>query len=503
MSATTEQLGRVPRRVLALAREHWLLLVLLVAATALRVVTQLAYRPALLHFDSRFYLANAADLRPFPVRPLGYAAFLRLLPIEGELAYVPLVQHLLGLAMGVLVYAVLVTLGAKRWLAALATVPVLLDAYQLNIEQQILSETLFEFFVLAGCVILLLRRPPGVLAAGGAGLLFALATVTRGNALLVIVPAVLALVFLRARLTSVAALVGAFAIPLVAYVAWFHSLYGVYALTGYEGRFLYGRVAPFADCTQFSVPASQRVLCPEQPIGRRPTVEEFQWSRKSPVFRLQAPPGSEERRWLYRSETAGKFATTVIAHQPVTYARTVASDFVRSFAPTRESRPGELPVARWQFQLEYPIYREETYDIIRRHGDLRPRADRRLASFLRAYQRYAYTPGPILAACLLLGVAAAVGIGRARRSALRAAAFLVTGTALVILLPPLAINQFTWRYALPQLVFLPLAGVLGLTALTRGRRAAAPEAGRPVDERAGRAAPEPDGRRAAHERAET
>ncbi len=73
------------------------------------------------------------------MRPVGYPAFLKLLPTDWELAVVPAVQHLFGLAIAVLLYALLVRLGVPKTWSALATAPVLLDGYQLNIEQYILS----------------------------------------------------------------------------------------------------------------------------------------------------------------------------------------------------------------------------------------------------------------------------------------------------------------------------------------------------------------------------
>jgi hypothetical protein len=39
-------------RLVRTARRHWMVLILLTAGLGLRVVTQLAYRPALLYIDS-------------------------------------------------------------------------------------------------------------------------------------------------------------------------------------------------------------------------------------------------------------------------------------------------------------------------------------------------------------------------------------------------------------------------------------------------------------------
>jgi hypothetical protein len=460
---------------------HWVFAVLLAVGIALRVVTSLAYRPALIYIDSIGYLDNEAHLKPELVRPIGYPVFLRILPLGPGLWVVPLVQHLLGLGMAVAIYALLVRLDVTRWLAALATAPVLLDAMQLNLEQQILTETLFEALLLAGVVLLLWRPRPGPIAAGLAGLVLAVATLTRSVSLLVIVPAAVVVLLLRAGLTwrcvsaRLLALGAAFALPLVLYAFWFQSLYGAFALSGYSGHFLYARVAPFADCRTLSLPSYERVLCPKQPVGQRPSIEAFSWSRKvSPFFRLRVPPSLArgEVREVAMSQVAGNFAKRVILHQPLTYAHAVEKSFVRGFAPTRTTHEGEVAVGRWQFQDHYPVYGRSLELMAGRHE--RPHVERSLASFLRSYQRFGYTPGPLLAVGLVLGLLGAVGVGPARRSGLRSACFLFSGAALLVLVTAAAVNQFSWRYQLPGLVLIPPAGALGLAALTGRLRATVP-----------------------------
>ena len=107
--------------------------------------------------------------------------------------------------------------------------------------------------------------------------------------------------------------------------------------------------------------------------------------------------------------------------------------------------------------------------VIRSHGDKHWYADARLTSFLRTYQRVGYVPGPLLAVFLLVALLAAVGVGRARQSGLRAAAFLFSSSSVVLLLASVAVTVFSWRYQLPQLVLLPPAAAIGLTALTTTR----------------------------------
>jgi hypothetical protein len=451
--------------LLALAGAHRVFTGLLAAGLVLRIVTFFAYRPALIYYDSTRYLERMRDLEPGAVRPAGYPAFLKLLPADWELAVVPAVQHLFGLAIAVLLYGVLVRLGVRALWAALATAPVLLDGYQLNIEQYVLAETLFELLLVGGCVLVLWRRPAALGAVALAGLLFAAALLTRANAIVAAVPVLVALFLLREHWSRPAALATAFVVPVLGYAAWFESHHGHYGLNGYGGQFLYARVAQFADCDDLDVPRQQRVLCPTEPPDQRPTIDEYMWDNEvSPLYDLKLRPGQR------RPDVAGSFARRVIRHQPLDYAEAVLSDFVYGFSPTHSRRARDLPVDRWQFQREYPVFRPaETREILRADGYDHGVADGTLAPFLRAYQRFVYTPGPLLALALLLGLAGALGIGPARQAALRlrAAAFTFTFVALAIYLPSVAVSQFTWRYQLPLLVLLPPAGALGLEALSR------------------------------------
>src|SRR5439155_22316217 len=93
---------RLAGRCLRLAREHWLLTVLVAAGLVLRAAAQIAYRPALIYIDSLRYLyhAHGAD-------PVGYRVLLGPLLLVGDLDLAAAFQHVVGLAMAVLLYAVL------------------------------------------------------------------------------------------------------------------------------------------------------------------------------------------------------------------------------------------------------------------------------------------------------------------------------------------------------------------------------------------------------------
>lgn len=443
-------------------------LALLAVGAVLRLVTYLAYQPALIYQDSQGYLENADDLVPFGRWPVAYPLFLRVLPLSQGLEVVSLVQHVLGLVLAAGLYALLLRLGLRPWIAALAAAPLLLDAFQLLIEQFVMTETLFDLFIVGACALLLWRRPIPLSFVAFAGLLLALAALTRVVAVIVIVPAAVTVVMAGARPSRWAAagvLMAAFAVPLAAYATWYHAHHGEYSLVGPTGRFLYARTAAFVDCRVVSVPPAERPLCPDEPVGQRPSSQDFAWSATSPLYRVPEPE---------REALAGDFARRAIREQPLAYARTVLADVVHGFALERTVPRRRVPFEDvWTFQPTFPR-REQADPVIRAYGGTGGSVQPRLVGFLRGYQRIAFTPGPLLAAGLLLGLAAAAGIGRARRSALRPAALLFASLGVALYLGPALSQQLMPRYTLPGLVLLAPALAVAVTVLTgteRGRGA--------------------------------
>ena len=154
-AAVTGRVTHWPAVLAAAVRRHWLVTVLLAAGLVLRVLAAAAYRPALFYIDTTRYLYNAGGMDP-----VGYKGPLRAILWLANFDAVAAIQHLLGLGMAVLIYVLLLRRGAPRWLAALATAPVLLDAYQVQAEQVIMPTAWFEALIVAGLAILLWR--PGV-----------------------------------------------------------------------------------------------------------------------------------------------------------------------------------------------------------------------------------------------------------------------------------------------------------------------------------------------------
>jgi len=483
-------------------RRHWLIAVLLALAAALRGVVLLAYRPALIFPDSLRYLQFAQHFAtghwtPDMIRPSGYSILLIPAVAVKALALIPLAQHLLGLAEGAMIYAVLTRRGSRRWLAAAAAVPVLFDPLQLDLEQYVLSDVCAAFFLLAALAVLAWRgNRAGRAALAGSGLLLGAAAVTRVDDVVLIVPALAYLaVIMRPwrRLAACAAMLAAgFLVPVAGYAGWFASAHGQWGLTGYNSTFLYGRVVPFADCAGLRLPSYERPLCPAQPPAQR-NYDFYMWSVRSPQWQFRPPPG------MTRQAVALDFSRRILAHQPLSYLAAVSADSVYAFSPVRGNGPERYPAAYLKFQAGFPPY-AEVETALRSYGDTAPAVQPALARFLTGYGRFCYVPGPLLAAGLLAGVAGVAGTRRSGRSGRsgwpggpRSAALLCTGTALGAVVAATAFAPFDWRYQLPQLTVIPLAAAFGVMALTGpgpdGGRAGQPPGSAAADDRPA-AAPE-------------
>jgi hypothetical protein len=475
-------------------RRNWLLTILLAFGLTLRILTQFAYRPALLYIDSDRYLRGfmAQD-------PLGYRAVLWPLQHAGGLAAVAAFQHLLGLGMACTLCAVLVRRGIWRWAAAVAAAPVLLDGYQLQAEQTIMPDVTFEALIVAGVAALLWRREPAGWQLAVAALLFGVAADVRQVGEVLIVPA-LAFVLLRAaswrRCLAQGALVAvSFAFPVLAYMTAHLSVTGEFMFTqrGPDVWF-YGRAATAADCATLRLPADERALCPSQRVIDALGIDGLVGAPHGPLLGYRPPPG------MTIQAMAGRFDRAVVTQQPMAVVSAIDRDFVKLFALTRDQAPGDTPITRWQFQTSYPVYPPVItlrYVAQVEPGGGPPAVSEPLAEILRGYQLYGgYTPGPLLALAAIAGLAGVCGLDGSRREHQTrvGACLLATVTAAAVLLAS-DVYEFSWRYQLPALVLLPLAGMLGAAAIaakTRFELAAwkstrAP--GRPIPE------PSPEGRR--------
>lgn len=440
--------------------DHWVIAAVVAGGLIFRVLVMVAYRPALELFgDSYSYLGPG--ITPDAAHPIGYPVLLRILSVTGSLAAVVGVQHGLTIVAAILGYLLLLRLGVRPWLAGLAAVPAMFDAYQVDVEHFVLSDSVFEFVAVATLVVLLWHDRPGVRAGATLGLLLSCAVLLRLSAA-PLVAVVIGYMLLRRQWRAVAGLAAAFVVAGAAYAGFSYSTVGSFALQNGSGPYLYGRVAPFATC-DYPVPGRLRSLCPTAPTADRPGGEFYVFDQRSPIH-ARGESGAAISR------DAGQFARTVISHQPLDYLRAAATDTWHYFRPGHSVGPRDFPVDRIQFVTRHdppdPVRHVQVADVGFDNHAIRPHADWGLASGLRSYQSAGYTPGLVLLACLVGGLAAGAGLlrGASHRQARWAAlACAVTGLALVAM--PSLTTGFDYRYGLPLLVTLPPAGAIAVDLL--------------------------------------
>jgi hypothetical protein len=461
----------------AVLRQHWLAVALLAAGLVLRVLAQLAYRPALFYIDSVKYLYNADGNDPE-----GYKAPLRAILFVANLNTVAAIQHLLGLAMAVVIYVLLLRRGASRWLAALAIAPLLLDAYQLQQEQTIMPTAWFEALLVAGLAVLLWRPDPGWRRIIIAGLVLGTSALFWQAGEVLILPAAIYLLAggggWRRAIGKAAALCVAFAVPILAYSAGSYLSGGPFGLSHQGVTSLYGRTSAAVDCATIRLTPAERAICPtasQQALGD-------DWLAFNPDSPVQAIYHKLPRAEV--NSTITSFNAAVLHQQPLRVLDGYGRDVLKLYALTRHTAPGDPPITRWQFAKTYPYFtphatKQEVRAMTDQFGGGQPAVWRPVADFLHHYQLDGgFTPGPLLALFTITGLAGSVLALLRRRldprtRELALACLLCFGSAVFLLLAA-DVPVFSWRYQIPALVTLVPAGVLGLGVIAKliGRRRA-------------------------------
>jgi hypothetical protein len=447
---------------LAAARRHGGLVALLAAGAALRVLAEVAIYPGIWFSDTNGYVRAAATGTLSVQRVDGYslvvAPFWRLGSAGALIAF----QHALGLAIVVALYALLVRRGVPRWLAALGVAPAALDAYLVDLEHMVMAETVFHAALVAAVALLLWRGRPGPAAAAGAGLALGYAGVVRSVGLPLVVVCAAYLLIRRVGWRPIVALLAGWLVVAGAYAVLFDVQHGHLGFTRYGGRFLYGQVAPFADCSLIAVPADERRLCPD-PAHRLPR-NAYVWGSRAPVHDMPVNADGRIR----------DFALRVIRRQPLDYAQLIASSLIHYFEPGHHTGRDDYDPSAWRFPADprrwaYPGYRgplrpapphRSTIDPGRYIGAFagRPRLDVRASRWLHDYQSVGYASGQVLAPCLLVVLVALVW--RRRRARLRLDAALLAACALALLAVASALSLFDYRYELGAVILLPAAAAL-------------------------------------------
>jgi len=442
-------------------------------AAVVRLIVVLGYPPALWFFDSLPYIRAMFPLAPYRVRPVGYSYFLTMLEPFHSVRLVTAVQAAMGLAMGTAVYAVLRRYRLPGWAATLAAAPVLLSAYELQMEHFVLSDTLFGLLVTFAVVMMLWRPIPSVLMCALVGLVLAWAALDREQGVLLTIPFG---VYLCARLVrrvparrvlaSITAMCVTAAVPLLAYAWWFDRIHGSFELTSSTGTFLYSRVSAFARCSVIKPPAQERWLCISTPPGKRPDSTYYAWKAASPIN--TKPPGGSQ----FDSRVDGlatDFALRAIEAQPAAYLRAVWRSTAENFALQLMDSPA------WYSQRQYrfPTAPESLQALARANRELSlyPYAAtinggrdpstqivQPFARWMQAYQRFVVLPGPLVALIVLAGLA---GAGLAWRR-LGGPALLPWLTGVVLIVTPAATTGYGARYLIASIPAFCIAAAIGV-----------------------------------------
>ncbi|HEY1616612.1 MAG TPA: hypothetical protein VGG25_03290 [Streptosporangiaceae bacterium] len=472
------------RRVLAVLRPgyvwrcHRLFVILLVLSLIPRILAALAYRPALLTADSFLYMQNAVNGKLGYLRPSGYSFFLAIFHgVPHVLLLVTTLQHLMELAVAVVVYALLRYYRLPGWGAALLTVPILFDGRVIALESFILSDTLFCLVIVVATALLLTRRTPRMWQCVAAGLLLAYAALLRGNGIPLVIVVAVFMIVRRVGWKRFAAASLVFVIPVLGYVLAFHGQYGKYNLTTSDGIFLWSRTTSFANCKIIKPPANLRPLCPnlEKSMQRPPTPA---WSidalmnRTMPTdyiwasdvwWRHDAHPGIN----VYNDKLGEEFAKRAIEAQPLSYLRVASRDLVLTFLTTDRPQGGLFMTLPQGSRIKaLPAYYQN--DIKAYAGTTsNTRATKPYIFWLELYQQSVIFPGWAYVAVLITGL---VGLLRNWRR-WGGKQLLPWGLAAVSLVSPALLTQTLYRYTI---VAIPLAVLAaGLTwAQFRERRIA-------------------------------
>jgi hypothetical protein len=451
---------------------HRLFVIVLIPAVLLRADAELGYRWQAWFNDSFTYVADTVHFNLDPTRVSGYSVFLKVLEPLHSYALITILQHLMGLAVGVMIYALARhRFGAPAWLATLATLPVLFDGYEIELEHLILSDTAFLFAVMLAATLLLWHQDgPSVRVSALVGLLLGLSVVLRsiGEPLLAVF--VVYMLIRRFNWRKIAATIVVAAVPVVAYAGVFDLEHGQFAMSDATGIFLYSRVMTFADCSKMHVPADELWLCTVLPPDKRPIAQNFIWrsTQNTPLDRWTSDKFSPQPNKL-----AEDFAIRAIEAQPLSYARTVFDDTWRVFGWSRQVFPNAQTYDEYEF-LAQPtpipswdkasLGRYSSYAAAYVQGNPETKLVDPFAAIIRDWQRYIWLPGTVYGFILLAGLGGLVLAWRR----LGGEALLPWALSAALIVVPAATAEFDYRYVLPAVPFACLAAVMAFSPGTAG-----------------------------------
>jgi Dolichyl-phosphate-mannose-protein mannosyltransferase len=316
----------------------YVLAALVLVGAVLRVLASAAAWPTLPTLaDSWPYAYYAgADVLANPQHPAGYSIFLALIgSFTHSVGVFVVLQHLMGIASALILFAAVRRLCGSPWPGVVGAAVILLSADQLYLEDLIMSETLFTLLLVSTvyATARALERPqywwpwPALAAA-----LAVLAGMTRTSGLFLIPVLALALLFAQpgpwlSRWRPLASFLGMACALLLCYATANAIDHGKFGVSPSPGWRLYAKVAPIADCNQFTPPKGTESLCQRNAPEDRFGPGWYEFDSRSPARRLFGAFGEGDGELR-------AFARQVILHQPRAYIETVLPDMAAYFFPS-------------------------------------------------------------------------------------------------------------------------------------------------------------------------
>jgi hypothetical protein len=251
------------------------------------------------------------------------------------------------------------------------------------------------------------------------------------------------------------------------YVEWREAASGLSGLTTNGAWALYGRVAPWADCTKFTPPPGTQALCETTPPSQRLLHNngEYIFSLyESPAVKLFGPAYLVSK-YPHAMTLMRQWSQAAILGQPLDYLHAVWLDTIRLVDPNHHSYSyqsademianmlGGFPpesgknafVESWQRPL-YPG------DPAPYRGNIRP---------LKEWEGITRVDGPWIVLLLMLCLIGPwVLVGRARSGMV-----LFGATALALIFFPILVTGYEYRYTIPAFGPLLAAGALAAWGL--------------------------------------
>jgi hypothetical protein len=257
------------------------------------------------------------------------------------------------------------------------------------------------------------------------------------------------------------------------YIQWRHAASGLSGLTTNGNWNLYGRVAPWADCTKFTPPPGTRRLCEAAPLSRRgypwPDSKrlrstEYYVYAESPAYRLFGP-AYYVSKYPHAMALLQKWSEAAIVGQPLDYLHAVGLDVIRLFDPNAPSY-GDLSADELiAFMLNGPDRHSGKNEFVefwqQRLYPHDPPAYRGHVGPLKEWERIARVDGVGMGILLALCFAGPwLLVGRARSGMI-----LFAGSALVLLFLPIFVKGYDYRFVIPAFAPLLAAGALATWGL--------------------------------------